>query len=94
MIHVTVAAGNGNAIVELRDNGRGIASEVAERLFDPFVTTKRRGSGLGLTICGGITERHGGRITAANAETGGAVFTVILPLARDQSRVRDGHETG
>ena len=70
-------------ITELADTGPGIAPEIAERLFQPFVTHgKAHGSGLGLSICKRIIEDHGGQITARNEPSGGAVFTFGLPLSR------------
>jgi signal transduction histidine kinase len=52
------------------------------RLFEPFVTDKKRGTGLGLAISRRIVQQHGGKLTAANHPTAGAVFTVELPLSR------------
>ena len=74
----------GQAILEFRDNGPGIAPEDLPRIFDPFFTTKPigKGTGLGLTISYGIVERHGGELTAKNHPEGGAVFTLRLPLAK------------
>src|SRR5271169_2485379 len=63
------------------DTGPGIAPDLAERLFQPFVTTKATGMGLGLSICREIVEAHHGRLTTAPAPSGGAVFRVTLPIA-------------
>jgi two-component system sensor kinase FixL len=70
MVEVTVA-----------DTGPGIESEVSERLFQPFVTNKTTGMGLGLSICREIVEAHHGRLTTAPAPAGGTVFRVTLPIA-------------
>jgi len=67
--------------VIIADTGPGIAPELADRLFQPFVTTKATGMGLGLSICREIVEAHHGRLTTAPASTGGAVFRVTLPIA-------------
>jgi two-component system C4-dicarboxylate transport sensor histidine kinase DctB len=64
----------------VRDNGHGIAD--LDTLFEPFYTTKKPGEGvgLGLAISSGIVNDLGGRLTARNGETGGAVFEVQLPI--------------
>ncbi len=65
---------------EIHDSGPGIPPEVANRLFDAFVTHgKPQGTGLGLAIARRIVTDHRGRLTAANSPEGGAVFTVWLP---------------
>ena len=69
------------AEIVVADTGPGIAPELAERLFQPFVTTKATGMGLGLSICREIVEAHQGRLTAVPATSGGAMFRVSLPIA-------------
>ena len=64
------------------DTGPGIAPEVANRLFQPFVTTKKTGMGLGLSICREIIEAHHGHLTAAARRGGGTVFRLTLPNTR------------
>ena len=68
-----------------RDSGTGLSEEVQAELWKPFFTTKEagRGTGLGLSICQGLVENNGGRIEAANAPSGGALFSVWLPSAGD-----------
>ena len=72
---------DGMALVSVGDTGPGIAPEVAERLFQPFVTSKEQGMGVGLSICRTIIESHGGRIWVDRNENGGATFSFTLPLA-------------
>ena len=73
----------GQAMVEVivADTGPGIAPELADRLFQPFVTTKPTGMGLGLSICREIVEAHQGRLTTTPAPDGGTMFIVTLPTA-------------
>ncbi len=68
-----------NVIVEVQDSGTGIAADKLESIFDPFVTSKPEGLGLGLSICRSIIERHGGTILAANNPDRGATFSIRLP---------------
>lgn len=73
------------AMVQVIDHGRGFTAESLKRAFDPFFTTRPSGSGLGLAVCRKIVEGYGGTITAANNSNGGAVITLCLPLAKDES---------
>jgi signal transduction histidine kinase len=65
--------------IAIADNGPGIPKELGDRIFEPYVSTKDTGIGLGLAICRRIVDSHGGEITAADAPGGGAVLTVRLP---------------
>ena len=77
-------AGNGDNEVRLsvRDHGTGVRSEVHERLFDRFFTTKEQGLGMGLAIVRSIVESHGGDIQAENVADGGARFYFTLPVKK------------
>jgi two-component system sensor histidine kinase HupT/HoxJ len=82
VVQVTLAIDGSMVRVTVRDNGCGLPPEHLLRIFDPFFTTKPvgKGTGLGLSISYGIVEQHGGRLSARNAEGGGAEFIVELPL--------------
>jgi signal transduction histidine kinase len=68
------------AVVEVSDSGAGIPSADLQRIFIPFFTTKASGHGVGLALAHRVITQHGGTLTVANGKTGGAVFTVRLPL--------------
>ncbi|MEX1040067.1 MAG: ATP-binding protein [Pirellulaceae bacterium] len=80
------------AVIRVRDQGMGLPNNLRQRIFDPFVSNKPTGIGLGLSICKRIVEAHGGKITAEDTEAAGATFTVVLPRV-PRSIVRDevGH---
>ena len=73
-----VSGPEGQTILKVSDSGPGIDDDIRERLFDPFVSSKESGTGLGLTICRRIVEQHGGTIDATNRPEGGAEFSVRL----------------
>ena len=73
----------GNVEVAVVDLGAGIDSADLERIFEPFMTTRAQGLGLGLAICRSIVEVHGGRLWASNNADGGATLHCELPAKRD-----------
>lgn len=79
---------DGNAVVKVRDTGRGIDAEVLPQIFDPFFTTKPvgQGTGLGLAICHSIVSSLGGSIQVESTPGRGSTFKVTLPRAAVESR--------
>jgi signal transduction histidine kinase len=67
-------------VCAIHDHGAGVASDDLERIFQPFVTTKTQGLGMGLAICRSIIEAHGGRLWAENAPDGGATFNFTMRM--------------
>lgn len=78
---ITVRAVEDDAKVTIRvsDTGRGILREAAEKIFEPFYTTKDKGTGLGLAVVFNIIQKHNGEITVESAEGRGATFIITLP---------------
>jgi two-component system NtrC family sensor kinase len=75
-------AQGGVVTLTVADNGPGIPPEIRTRIFEPFFTTKAvgQGTGLGLSLCQGIVEAHGGVLRLDDAPAGGAVFRIELPV--------------
>ncbi len=81
-IDPAASVGNGSAawvVVRVSDTGRGLPGDLGAKIFEPFVSSKPTGIGLGLSICKRIVESHGGQIEAVNRPEGGAEFTIRLP---------------
>lgn len=64
----------GEVLISVEDRGTGISKEIAQKIFEPFFSTKPEGTGMGLAICRSIVEAHDGRLWATSSATGGAVF--------------------
>jgi signal transduction histidine kinase len=79
VIEVRVSEKEGGCEVQVSDSGPGIAEEVRENLFEPFVTTRKSSLGMGLTVCRRIIENQGGRLTLKSQKSGGACFRAWLP---------------
>lgn len=83
-IEIVASAGSGGLAIEVADHGEGIAPGAEERIFEKFSTSRTRGLaegiGLGLAICKGFVEAHGGTIVAENRPGGGAAFRFTIPI--------------
>jgi signal transduction histidine kinase len=89
--HIPAAKENYTA-VRIRDNGPGMTEEIKRKIFDPFFTTKESsamecgGSGLGLSMCYGIIQNHGGQIEVESEPGKGTEFTVMLPVSEKMNQ--------
>jgi len=77
-VTVETKSNNGNILVSVEDNGRGIAEENLKQIFNPFFTTKTRGTGLGLAISKKIAKEHGGDLQVRSSAGEGSRFTLVL----------------
>lgn len=84
----SAAAPEGFVTISIEDTGSGISEAVEPQLFQPFVTSKKTGMGIGLSICRTIIEAHGGRIWFEPGREGGTVFRITLPHAGDEEDER------
>jgi signal transduction histidine kinase len=73
---------NENIEIDIIDTGTGISKENLDKIFDPLFSTKAQGTGLGLTVCQGIIERHGGSIEVKSEMGKGTKFIVKLPIGK------------
>jgi two-component system, LuxR family, sensor kinase FixL len=82
----------GNRAIEISvaDSGPGVAAEVADTIFDPFVTTKPLGMGMGLSISRSIVESHGGSLSMVRGDRSGAIFIVDLPTVEAEAGIDAG----
>ena len=92
-IVIRTARGLRHAWLTIADNGPGFPVELLPRIFEPYVTTKARGTGLGLPIVKKIVEEHQGSIEISNAPEGGARIVIRLPLVKEEE-AKNGHHSG
>jgi two-component system, NtrC family, nitrogen regulation sensor histidine kinase NtrY len=76
---------NGKVLVKVADNGTGISPELLDKIFIPFFSTKKTGSGIGLSLCKQIMLLHKGNIKVQSREGEGAVFTLSFPELQEQA---------
>ncbi len=84
-ILISLSMDSRDGIIRILDDGKGFEPDEAERIFQRFYKGSQGGAGIGLTIAHAIAVKHGGSLSARNGETGGAEFTVRIPLCREQT---------
>lgn len=82
-VRLTIRRDGGDVVLTVHDSGPGVPGDLVDRVFDPFVTGKLHGVGLGLAVARQVVEAHGGRIAVGRSEAlGGAAFDIRVPAAR------------
>lgn len=92
-VSIRLAREAGQAVLEVSDSGPGIPEDELDRVFERFFrgrVARAGGSGIGLTVVRELVSAHGGDVRVANAIGGGAVFTVVLPLATSERAATQG----
>ena len=87
-IQITTELRDQNIVIQIADNGIGIAQANLSRIFDPFYTTKPvgKGTGLGLSICYGIIKKMGGNIDVQSVKGEGTTFSIHLPIDKEEQK--------
>lgn len=81
LLHIETRTESNGVVLEVRDQGCGLKNQGLERIFEPFVSSKPTGLGMGLAICRSIVEELGGKLWASRNEQGGMMFSFTLPMA-------------
>jgi nitrogen fixation/metabolism regulation signal transduction histidine kinase len=84
-IRIQLGQANGDAVIEFADTGPGISADKLPKIFDPYFTSKSEGTGLGLAMVKNIILLHGGSIEAESNEGSGTLFTITIPMRRDET---------
>ncbi|MEJ2658694.1 MAG: ATP-binding protein [Desulfobacterales bacterium] len=85
IIHVNIHSGDHAVTIKIEDEGEGIPKDLLEKIWDPFFTTKAKGTGLGLGIVKNIIESHEGSVSIINKPDAGACVTISLPVNQRES---------
>jgi signal transduction histidine kinase len=88
-IQICARVEGSSAVVEVLDRGPGLPPGLEDRIFDAYMSTKNRGSGLGLSLVRDIAHQHGGEVTLENREGGGARARLVLPLEPEDGRTAE-----
>jgi signal transduction histidine kinase len=88
-IEIRAVSEQGELRIEISDNGPGVAPDHVDRLFQPYFTTKKHGTGLGLFVTRKLVSDHGGTVQFSSQAGGGTVFSVRLPVRPEIPEVRE-----
>ena len=86
-VDITVGREGDRALINVKDNGKGISADALPKIFRPFFTTRREGTGLGLSLAKGIVQSHGGSIEASSTPGQGTEFRIHLPIEHPKSNI-------
>jgi signal transduction histidine kinase len=84
-IEIAIAREDDQALISVKDNGKGISPDALPKIFRPFFTTRKEGTGLGLSLASGIVQSHGGKIEASSILGQGTQFRIHLPIERPKT---------
>ena len=85
IIEISITSNDKDICIAIKDNGPGIPSDLQQQIFDPFYTTRKQGTGLGLAVVKAVAKAHGGDVQYESVENKGSVFKFILPLENKES---------
>ena len=86
-VDIAIAREDDHALISVKDNGKGISPDALPKIFRPFFTTRKDGTGLGLSLAKGIVQSHGGNIEASSTLGQGTQFRIQLPIERPKTNV-------
>lgn len=84
LITINTSVQDGQAVLKFQDNGEGIPKKIQSKIFDVLFSTKEMGTGLGLSLCKQIIERHNGKIEVSSKSGKGSTFTIHLPISTEK----------
>jgi signal transduction histidine kinase len=85
-VEIVIAREDSNALITVKDTGKGISPEALPKIFKPFFTTRKEGTGLGLSLASGIVQSHGGTIEAMSILGQGTQFRIQFPIVRPRNK--------
>ncbi len=89
-ININLKTDSGQYVIEVGDNGAGIADSIRNQIFDPFFSTRTHGTGLGLAVVSSVIKAHNGKIEVTDSDQGGALFRITIPPGIEEQEAYSG----